>query len=89
MARIVLLYTAMDGASGCTTALHVLGPLFHEMRELSQDDPARFYSVAAQFAADFESAASQTVGRPARLLAELADEFARAAASGSLGAARH
>jgi hypothetical protein len=72
-------------AAGASSA-SISGPgqFFSAMQQLSQQDPTEFKAVAAQVAASFQSAASQSSGPAAQFLSTLANQFSQAAQSGSL-----
>src|ERR1017187_5940613 len=54
------------------------------MQQLAQQNPTEFKAVAAQVAAAFQNAASQTSGPQAQFLTKLANQFSQAAQTGSL-----
>lgn len=72
----------MGGAA--SASISTPGQFLSEMQQLSQQNPTEFKVVAAQVAASFQNAASQTSGPQAKFLSSLANQFSQAAQTGSL-----
>jgi len=72
------------GGGAATVTISTPGKFFSEMQYLSQQDPGEFKAVAAQVATNFQTAANQAVGVEAQFLTHLANQFTRAAQTGSL-----
>lgn len=72
----------MGGAA--TAEISTPGQFLSAMQQLSQQNPTEFKAVAAQVAASFQNAASQTSGPQAQFLTQLANQFTQAAQTGTL-----
>ncbi|MGD0679297.1 MAG: hypothetical protein ABSC94_28210 [Polyangiaceae bacterium] len=71
-----------EGAAN--VSISTAGQFYSDMQQLSQQNPDEFQTVAAQVAASFQNAASQTTGSQAQFLTTLANQFNQAAQTGSL-----